>query len=79
MNLAIGCMLSVGTIRFEDRFCASKKDGIGEVGRFQYRVPCTWQLSWLAVEKPSLVPCRKMGRSLGMRLEKYWLGHFSPF
>ena len=27
-----GRMLSVGTIRFEDRFCASKKGGIGEGG-----------------------------------------------
>ena len=27
-----GCMLSVGTIRFEDRFCASKKGGIGGGG-----------------------------------------------
>ena len=26
-------MLSVGAIRFEDRFCASKKDGIGRGGR----------------------------------------------
>ena len=26
-------MLSVGTIRFEDRFCASKKGGIGGGGR----------------------------------------------
>ena len=24
-----GCMLSVGAISFEDRFCASKKSGIG--------------------------------------------------
>ena len=44
-------MLSVGAIRFEDGFCASKKGGIGEVGGFQLRVPCTWQLPWLAVEK----------------------------
>ena len=27
-------MLSVGAIRFEDRFCASKRGGIGEMGRF---------------------------------------------
>ena len=51
-------MLSVGAIRFEDRFC--KKGGIvggggggGGGGRgFQHGMPCTWQLSWLAVEKP---------------------------
>ena len=40
-------MLSVGAIRFEDRFCASKKGGIGEVDGFQHGVPCTWQLAWL--------------------------------
>ena len=28
-----GRMLSVGAIRFEDRFCTSKKGGIGGVGR----------------------------------------------
>ena len=28
-----GCMLSVGAIRFEDRFCASKKGGIGGGGQ----------------------------------------------
>ena len=27
-----GCMLSVGAIHFEDRFCASKKGGIGGGG-----------------------------------------------
>ena len=31
MNL--GHMLSVGTIRFEDRFCATKKGGIGGGGQ----------------------------------------------
>ena len=46
-----GCMLSVGAIHF-DRFCASKKGGMGGVGGFQLGVPCTWQLPWLAVEKP---------------------------
>ena len=30
-------MLSVGTIRFEDRFCASKKGGIGGGGRVSAR------------------------------------------
>ena len=47
-----GRMLSVGAIRFEARFCASKKVGMGKVGGFQHGVPCTWQLPWLAVEKP---------------------------
>ena len=33
-----GCMLPViGTIRFEDRFCASKKGGIGGGGRVSAR------------------------------------------
>ena len=41
--------------------CASKKGGIGrgsrdnakgEVSGFQHGVPCTWQLPWLAIEKP---------------------------
>ena len=46
-------MLSVCAIRFEDRFCASKKGGIGGGGRVSARgavhmVPCTWQLPWLA-------------------------------
>ena len=66
-------MLSVGAIRFEDRFCASEKGGIGGGGRVSARgavhmatalagcrkalvvqrgVPCTWQLPWLAVERP---------------------------
>jgi len=26
--------------------------GLGDVGRFQHRVPCTWHLPWLAVNKP---------------------------
>ena len=43
-------MLSVGAIRFEDRFCAIV--GCGEVGGFQHGVLCTWQLPGLAVEKP---------------------------
>ena len=44
-------MLSVGAIRFEHRFCTSKKVGQGEVGRFQHGVPYTWQLLWLLVKK----------------------------
>ena len=47
-----GHMLSVGAIRFEDRFCASKKGGIGGGGWVHPGVPCTWQLPWLAREEP---------------------------
>ena len=49
-----GRMLSVGAIHFEDRFCASKKGGIGGGGWVHPRVPCTWQLPWLAREEPWL-------------------------
>jgi len=42
-------MLSVGAIHFEDRFCNSEKGGIGGGGQVSAR---TWQLPWLAVEKP---------------------------
>ena len=45
-------MISVGAIHFEDRFCASKKGGIGEVGRQSHDMLCTWWLSSLAVETP---------------------------
>ena len=45
-------MLSVGAIRFEDKFCASKIGGIGGGGWVHHRVPCTWQLPWLATEEP---------------------------
>ena len=47
-----GRMLSVGAIRFEDRFCASKKGGIGGGGWVHPGVLCTWQLPWLAREEP---------------------------
>jgi len=44
--------LSVGAIRFGDnRFCAS-------VGGHSHDLPCTWRLSWLAVEKPWLAMAR---------------------
>ena len=43
-----GRMLSVGAIRFEDRFCASKKGGRGGGGWVHRGVPCTRQLPWLA-------------------------------
>ena len=49
-----GCMLSVDAISFEDRFCASKRGGVGRGGRVSawVTVSCTWQLPWLAVEQP---------------------------
>ena len=47
-----GRMLSVGAIHFEDRFCTSKKGGIGGGVWVHREVPCTWELLWLAVEKP---------------------------
>ena len=47
-----GCMLSVGGIRFEDRFCASKKGGIGGGGWVHRGVPYTWQLPLLTSEEP---------------------------
>ena len=50
-----GCMLSVGTIHFEDRFCASKKGGMGEVDGHIQDMPCTWRLPWLPVEQTALV------------------------
>ena len=50
--LNFGCMLSVGVICFEDRFCASKMGGKGKVGRHIHNMLWTWKLSWLAVERP---------------------------
>ena len=44
ISLQFGHMLSVGTVCFEDKFCARKKGGIGEVGGCQHMVPYTWQL-----------------------------------
>ena len=49
-----GHMLSVGAIRFDDRFCASKKGKIGRGGLVHLGVLCTWQLPWLAREEPWL-------------------------
>ena len=46
-----GHMLSVGTIHLEDRFCASRKGGIGEVGRCDPPGESTW--CW-DVERPWL-------------------------
>ena len=58
-----GRMLSVGTIRFEDGFCASKKGGIGGGGRVSARgaMHMVAGLGWLL-------------KSLG----QHWLDHFSP-
>ena len=46
-----GRMLSVGAIHFEDRFCTSKKCGIGGGGWVH---PGVRQLPWLAREEPWL-------------------------
>ena len=35
-------------------FVLANKGGKGEVGGFKHGVPCTWQLLWMAVEKPWL-------------------------
>ena len=53
--MQLGRQLSDGAICFEDRFCASIKGGIGEVGGFQHRVPYKWQLHWLAGCRKTLV------------------------
>ena len=45
-------MLSVGAIRFDS--VLAKRVGWGEVGGHSHDMLCTWQLSWLAVEKPWL-------------------------
>ena len=46
-------MLSVGAIRFEDRFCTSENGGIEGSGcRFRHSVPGMWWLSSLAIERP---------------------------
>ena len=44
-------MLSVGAICFEDRFCASRKVGQGEVGGSTPLVDSAWRLLQLPVEK----------------------------
>ena len=55
-----GRMLWVGAIRFEDRFCASRKGGTGggqgEVGGCTALADSTWWLLQLAVEKPWSAP-----------------------
>ena len=55
-------MLSVGAIHFEDRFCASKKGGIGRGGQVS---------AWGAVHMvAALAGCRKVlvGTGLGISL-----------
>ena len=55
-------MLSVGAIRFEDRFCTTKKGGIGGGGRVS---------AWGAVHMAAdLAGCRKalVGTGLGISL-----------
>ena len=59
-----GRMLSVGAIRFEDRFCASKKGGIGVGGRVLAQ-GAMHMATALAGYRKALV-----GR--------HWLDHFSP-
>ena len=49
-----GRMLSVSTICFEDRFCASKKGGIGEGGWVSAQGAIHMAAAWLAVEEPWL-------------------------
>ena len=51
-------MLSVGAIRFEGRFCASKKGGIGGGGRVS-----TWDAVHMAA---ALAGCRKAFTGLGI-------------
>ena len=51
-----GCMLSVGAIRFEDRFCASRKGGKGEVGGCTALADSAWRRLQLPVEKPWSMP-----------------------
>ena len=53
-------MLSVGAIRFEDRFCTSKKGGIGRGGRVS---------AWDAVHMAAaLAGCRKALVSIGLSI-----------
>ena len=43
-------MLSVGVIRFEDRFCAAERVGQGEVGGCTALADSAWRLLQLAIE-----------------------------
>ena len=63
--ISSGHMSSIGAIRFENRFCASTKCGIGGGG---------WVSAQGAVYMAAaLADCSQ--KSLG----RHWLGHFSPF
>ena len=44
-------MLSVGAIRFEDRFCASRKGGTGGGGWVHRLADSAWRLLQLAIER----------------------------
>ena len=44
-----GRMLSVGAIRFEDTFCASRKGGTGEVSGYTALADSAWRLLQLAI------------------------------
>ena len=56
-----GQMLSVGAIRFEDRFCASRKGGTGGGG---WVGDSAWWLLQLAVEKPWSFEAALVSRSV---------------
>ena len=68
MSSDFGHMLSVGAIRFEDRFCTSKKGGVGGGGWVHPGVPCTWQLPSLGA-RPS--KNRKGGSGASAGVEVY--------
>ena len=68
MSSDFGHMLSVGAIRFEDRFCTSKKGGVGGGGWIHPGVPCTWQLPSLGA-RPS--KNRKGGSGTSAGVEVY--------
>ena len=44
--------LSVKKVHDKIYYILGKSSPHGEVGGFRYGVPCTCQLSWLAVERP---------------------------
>ena len=60
-----GCMLSVGANRFEDRFCASKKLGEGEVDGFtqEYHAhgSCLREKPWSEMAGPFLTLLAQTG------------------
>ena len=68
MSSDFGHMFSVGAIRFEDRFCTSKKGGVGGGGWVHPGVPCTWQLPSLGA-RPS--KNRKGGSGTSAGVEVY--------